>query len=397
MSSSLSSSSSSSSAEDSSRESKTQEIDARPHLEAAAAGVIKAPEVPPTIYGVLAQCTLPAWMSTVVMVWLIFGGCCSNVFALEAIIKQEPHAGHLITFAQFALVAFEGLIYHFDPRGPCFLKPRQIPLRRWAVQIALFWLVSIMNNQAFAYNISVPVHIILRSGGSMTTLLVGWCWGKRYSRVQVISVVILTVGCILSALADGEGMGKTEASMSRFITGLVILFVAQLLSAIMGLYIEATYTKYGNNYREGLFYTHALGLPLFLIFSSSIKEQYLKLSSTPPLSPLPFLPPLLNRLITALPHKILYLILNALTQYVCVRGVNILGSVSSALTVTIVLNIRKLVSLWLSIWLFGNNLSGGVMAGAGTVFVGGLVYGLESQRQRARAKREARDVEKKMK
>jgi UDP-xylose/UDP-N-acetylglucosamine transporter B4 len=63
-----------------------------------------------------------------------------------------------------------------------------------------------MNNQAFAYNISVPVHIILRSGGSMTTLLVGWCWGKRYSRVQVISVVILTVGCVLSALADGEGM-----------------------------------------------------------------------------------------------------------------------------------------------------------------------------------------------
>jgi hypothetical protein len=40
----------------------------------------------------------------------------------------------------------------------------------------------------------------------MTTLLVGWCWGKRYSRVQVISVVILTVGCVLSALADGEGM-----------------------------------------------------------------------------------------------------------------------------------------------------------------------------------------------
>lgn len=43
--------------------------------------------------------------------------------------------------------------------------------------------------------------------------------------------------------------------MTRFLTGLTMLFVAQLLSAIMGLYIEATYSKYGSNYREGLFYT----------------------------------------------------------------------------------------------------------------------------------------------
>jgi hypothetical protein len=35
------------------------------------------------------------------------------------------------------------------------------------------------------------------------------------------------------------------------------------------------------------------------------------------------------------------------------------------------------------------------MAGAGTVFVGGLVYGLESQRQRAMAKRAAKNSAKK--
>ena len=66
-----------------------------------------------------------------------------------------------------------------------------------------------------------------------------------------------------------------------------------------------------------------------------------------------------------------------------------LGAMASALTVTIVLNIRKLVSLLLSIWLFGNKLNAGVMAGAGVVFAGGLVYGLESQRQgRLRRERE---------
>ncbi|KAA8573662.1 hypothetical protein EYC84_005243 [Monilinia fructicola] len=45
--------------------------------------------------------------------------------------------------------------------------------------------------------------------------------------------------------------------------------------------------------------------------------------------------------------------MNVLTQYACIRGVNLLAAASSALTVTIVLNVRKLISLLLSIWLFG--------------------------------------------
>jgi solute carrier family 35 (UDP-xylose/UDP-N-acetylglucosamine transporter), member B4 len=63
-----------------------------------------------------------------------------------------------------------------------------------------------------------------------------------------------------------------------------------------------------------------------------------------------------------------------------VRGVNMLASRSSALTVTIVLNIRKLVSLLLSIYLFGNKLSLMVMVGAMVVFGGGGMYAVESQR-----------------
>ena len=45
------------------------------------------------------------------------------------------------------------------------------------------------------------------------------------------------------------------------------------------------------------------------------------------------------------------------------------------------LNIRKLVSLLLSIWLFGNELHAQVLLGAAVVFGGGFLYGLESQRQ----------------
>lgn len=85
----------------------------------------------------------------------------------------------------------------------------------------------------------------------------------------------------------------------------------------------------------------------------------------------------------------MYLVMNVLTQYACIRGVNLLASVSSALTVTIVLNVRKLVSLLLSIWLFGNQLAAGTLIGAAIVFFSGGLYGLEGSKGSGRARHRA--------
>jgi UDP-xylose/UDP-N-acetylglucosamine transporter B4 len=79
------------------------------------------------------------------------------------------------------------------------------------------------------------------------------------------------------------------------------------------------------------------------------------------------------------PSQVVYLVLNVLTQYACIRGVNLLAAASSALTVTIVLNIRKLISLLLSIWLFGNRLAAGTLAGAVVVFAAGALYSFDSR------------------
>ncbi|KAI5809617.1 UAA transporter family-domain-containing protein [Peziza echinospora] len=350
----------------------TSQINARPHLEAAVAanGMKRAFSI-----SALAQTTIPMWVQTFVMISLIFGGCCSNVFALEAIVKEEPHSGHLITFAQFVVVAVEGFYYHFDRKSPTLLKPNQIPIFRWFGQIVLFFAVSVLNNYAFGFNISVPVHIILRSGGSMTTMLIGYLYGKRYSRVQVISVLVLSVGIVISAFGDAKAKSKTASSTSQFVAGLSIIFIAQVLSAFMGLYVEHTYAKYGSNWREGLFYTHAMALVLFIPFTRSIISQFNTLLHSAPL-PIPLALPLTIHI----PRQLFFLVLNSLTQYLCIRGVNVLGAVSSALTVTIVLNIRKLVSLMLSVWLFGNDLHVQVLVGAAVVFGGAFVYGLEGQR-----------------
>lgn len=78
--------------------------------------------------------------------------------------------------------------------------------------------------------------------------------------------------------------------------------------------------------------------------------------------------------------------LNALTQYLCIRGVNLLAAQTSALGVTIVLNLRKLVSLFISIWVFGNTLPAGVVVGAAVVFGSAGLWGWEGQRKKRREK-----------
>lgn len=159
------------------------------------------------------------------------------------------------------------------------------------------------------------------------------------------------------------------------------------MSAIMGLYTEETYRKYGPHWKENLFYSHLLSLPLFIPFMPSMWKQFNKLANSPPL-PLPIaalfglesLPDNLQEGVERIqiPNQLFYLVMNVLTQYACIRGVNLLAAASSALTVTIVLNIRKLVSLLLSIWLFGNQLATGTLLGACVVFFAGGLYSLDS-------------------
>ena len=183
---------------------------------------------------------------------------------------------------------------------------------------------------------------------------------------------------------------KSAGRSSSFITGLAILFVAQVMSAIMGLYTEETYRIYGPQWKENLFYSHLLSLPLFAPFLPSLYRQFQKLANSAPLSlPIPAVEdypnfsPSLQGIAekVQIPSQLFYLVLNVLTQYACIRGVNLLAAASSALTVTIVLNIRKLVSLLLSIWLFGNRLAFGTLIGAIIVFGAGGLYSLDGKRK----------------
>ncbi|KAK7901062.1 golgi uridine diphosphate-N-acetylglucosamine transporter [Exophiala xenobiotica] len=404
---------------------------------------------------------LSIWAPTLL---LIFGGCCSNVYTLESLIKASPTSGALITASQFLLVALTTLPRHFSPsRGwrNAYLRPRSIPLRKWAIYTAYFLSINILNNMAFKYSISIPLHIILRSAGPVTTMTVGRLYGgKRYPPRKVVAVILLSVGVVLAAFSDAASKEETDQSSelessaqnsssgimsSSQAPGFALLASALLLSACMGLYTDNMYATHGRSSSitaETLFYSHAMSLPYFAGQAKPLMREFAHVkaaaisdfeayehwqpaasgeknatsssfSSWAPLAkllpfafapgmpgmPLRFSPSDLltyTSLIFHVPRPVILLLLNAATQLLCIVGVNRLSAQSSSLTVSIVLNMRKLASLVLSIWLFGNDLPSGVLTGAAIVFLGGGLPARPSVESESRKKKQQHDQKKKV-
>ncbi|KAJ1962574.1 golgi uridine diphosphate-N- acetylglucosamine transporter, partial [Dispira parvispora] len=331
--------------------------------------------------------TLPEWL---VVGLFVFGGCCSNVYTLESIVTRNPNAVTLLTFAQFLVMACDGLVRHLEwnsgnqdaqhpPRKQLTLgvwprlrlKTRVVPLRKWFVMVVLYFTVSILNNWALAFHISVPLHIVFRSGGLVMNMVVGYLFmRKRYSGGQVLSVALVTMGVILATLGSSQtsaltSQGKSDHSPEKYtewLMGIGILSVAMVLISFLGLYQELTYRQYRNAWREGMFYNHLLALPFFLPMWPAIWDQIQHLNASTPLRMDTLLPTESASLgwlssYLVIPSLWFYLVLNIGTQYVCATGVNRLTAITSSLTVNLVLNIRKLVSLILSVIIFNNPLT----------------------------------------
>ena len=128
-------------------------------------------------------------------------------------------------------------------------------------------------------------------------------------------------------------------------------------------YQEVVYSKHGKHPREALFYTHALPLPGFLLLAPDILNHWNIVLSSPPLPMLPMVPSML-----------LYLVGNIITQYLCISAVFVLTTECASLTVTLVVTLRKFLSLLFSIWYFSNPFTTLHWLGTALVFGGTLVF-----------------------
>jgi len=360
----------------------------------------------------------------------VFGGCCSNAITLEQVTSTNPRLGTLVTFSQYLLISVLGLLKFVEFKPWPSLRPRRIPLTAYLLQVFLFYLISVLNNAAFAYKIPMPVHIIFRSGGLVVSMFMGWLLlGRRYRRGQVFGVLLVTVGVLLTTMsASKPGSSKQSPSVLAtsstwtYAIGISLLTLALFLGSFLGIAQDRMYTKYGKHstpgkpstttstnansdnsgiepWHESMFYLHFLGMPMFLFMRHDLLSQFVSTKTGPrvqlalPIT-LDFLPASDSSIFsithagghTHLDIPAVYgpLSLNAITQLICVAGVHRLASRISSLAVTLTLVVRKALSMVISVVWFGDNLAMDtnqkimLWAGATLVFAGTILYSLTS-------------------
>jgi len=326
---------------------------------------------------------------------LVLVGCCSNVVFLELLVKQDPGVGNLVTFSQFLVIAIEGFIFT-TKLGTVAPK---VPFTAWIILVVMYFLVSVSNNMALNFNIPMPLHMIFRAGSLMANMLLGILYlNKRYSLTKYMSVLMISLGIVtctyMSAVAkqvteepDEETKQEDEDNKFWLLVGISLLTFALFMSARMGIYQEVIYSKHGKHPKEALFYTHALPLPGFLLLAPDIVNHFnIALSSSP-----------VNILgLISVPNMLLCLLGNVVTQYICISAVFVLTTECASLTVTLVVTLRKFLSLLFSIWYFQNPFTIGHWLGTALVFGGTILFSDIPSMIKAQKEASAKEVEKKV-
>jgi len=294
------------------------------------------------------------------------------------------------------------------------------------------------------------VHIIFRSGGLIVSMVLGWLVSKkRYNSAQVISVLLVTLGVVLTTLSatpvPSSNLHLDDTDMPTYVTGIAILSLALIFSGFLGLAQDWTYSNYGNlksspteltekskpppQWQESLFYLHFLSLPMFVFLREDIQTQLQVILNGPRISwstPLPlrsiistYLENTQNAtsfisltrthkhsqaltLSLHIPHAFTPLLLNTITQLICVSGVHRLTTRVSSLTVTLILVVRKAVSLLISVLGVGviPGIGGGkgravdqkmMWSGAAFVLVGTVLYSIGTGRKTTSANGKERE------
>lgn len=303
----------------------------------------------------------------------VFLGCCSNVVFLELLVKDDPGSGNLITFSQFLFISLEGFIF----TSKCGTVKPKIGIKDYFLLVTMFFVANVCNNYAFDFNIPMPLHMIFRAGSLIANMAMSiMILRKSYAPSKYLSVLMITLGIAICTVVSGKEI-KSIQSMSgeqRVTTpwddffwwtlGIGLLTVALFVSARMGIYQEVLHKKYGKQPKEALYYTHLLPLPFFLTLAPNIWEHLKYALASDPL-------PIVG---LQVPKLIVYLVGNVLSQYMCISSVFVLTSECSSLTVTLVITLRKFLSLIFSIIYFKNPFTVYHWIGTVLVFVGTMIF-----------------------
>lgn len=353
-------------------------------------------------------------VAAVVGAGTVFSACHVNVVTLEWLTATEEgrNFGFALTFIQFIFIALctlpflivlrlrrpcppfassDSLQRHYNTVRPVAawirrstggfveLRPLRVDYRPLVGLVACFWAVSTLNNVAFSYNISVLFHTIFRSSSLLVNVLLGWLFFKKvYSRYQIAAMLLITVGLVAVTTAKSSTSEPIVEVSNTWLVGMSLLVLTSLVSPLMGQLQDLCFGKArsvevsGGSHLmdasvsagvhsapppiwiEALCLTHLLSIPLFLWNSTSLFQA------------LTFLSPSLFTTVTA----------NVVSQLACISGVYSLTSVAGSFTLTLVLSLRKFISVVYSLLVFGyvDSLSSQELVGIVLVGVTAALY-----------------------
>ncbi|XP_029053075.1 UDP-xylose and UDP-N-acetylglucosamine transporter [Osmia bicornis bicornis] len=314
-------------------------------------------------------------MRAIIAIVCVFLGCCSNVVFLELLVKEDPGSGNLITFLQFLFISLEGFLF----TSKCGTVKPNIGIKDYFILVTMFFIANVCNNCAFDFNIPMPLHMIFRAGSLIANMIMGIIiLKKKYAFSKYLSVFMITLGIAICTIVSGKEIKSLQAKNVEQIPttpwddffwwalGILLLTVALFVSARMGIYQEVLHKKYGKNAREALYYTHLLPLPFFLTLAPNIWEHFKYALASEPMN--------ISLINLHVPKLIAYLIGNILTQYMCISSVFVLTTECTSLTVTLVITLRKFLSLIFSIIYFKNPFTIYHWIGTILVFTGTVIF-----------------------
>lgn len=293
--------------------------------------------------------------------------CCSNVVSFESLIRLEPKSSTFIVFAQYVFITVASyllLLLENRFKGPLqiLLKPASIPYYRYLISTAGFLAAGVLGNLVFRYRLSLPVHIIFRSSSTAFTMVLGYLFfEKTYTWGQIIGSTIMSIGIVLVTLSN-MSQSQQWGSLDDFLKGMTILISVTLLTSFTSLYNESSnriYRRKGSGgWEENLFYSYLYALPFFLLIPGTLTSEFA----------------LVQELGDSYWNYWIYLFINCATQLLCVSGVNGLVVTTSAVTLGVILHMRRFLSLLLSMAIFKNTMNLLGAFGSLLVFLGGAQY-----------------------
>lgn len=288
----------------------------------------------------------------------------SSIVFMEYLLQGDKTAGPFLTVTEFIFVLLQSIPGRLDSGWSKF-RPF-FATKTSHIQHAVLWvLMSVLGNYAFGFNISVPIHTLFRSCNVIASVMLGWLvFGQRYSFKQLLCVGVITTGIFLGSIGDASaltggstcvdcGTAPAPAQSSKDLAiwgfGIGLLICTQMIQAVLGhtqaIFYKRFQDKASRNQLadEFLFTSHVVSLLTLLPLWNDIAHSAQLALSSPHLSN-----------IIPVPRAMMWVILNNLTQLICIKGVFRLSAHYSPLTVNITLSVRKFLSVLFSIVWFGN-------------------------------------------